>query len=97
MKTIGNLTTGTTSDFNFQKTCILNESGLAYNILDELMPEGWYPENAETEWTDILVLDGKYYAAFGEDSLTVNNAKVVYIEIEPSENMIKEYEYFKQY
>jgi hypothetical protein len=67
-KTIGSLTNSRTSEF--QGATFLNDASVAYNILDELLgPGGWYPENTTDAWTDIAVLDGKYYAAFGEDSV----------------------------
>jgi hypothetical protein len=76
----------------------LNDPSVAYEILDSLLgPGGWYPENTDCAWTDIAVLDEKYYAAFGEDSVMTSDAKMIYIEIEPTASMVEEYEYFKQY
>lgn len=95
VKTIGKVNHSRTSEF--QQAVFLNDPSVAYEVLDELLESGWYPENAQSEWTDIAVLDGKYYAAFGEDSVMVQDAKLIYIEVEPTENMIKEFEYFKQY
>ena len=95
MKTIGNITQSTTSEF--QQALFLNDPSTAYEILDELLESNWYPEDAETEWTDIVVMDGKYYAAFGCDAVTVSDANLIYIEIEPTELMIKEYQYFQSY
>lgn len=96
LKTIGNIVHSRTNEF--QQAVFLNDASIAYETLDEILgPGGWYPENAQSEWTDIAVLDGKYYAAFGEDSVMAQDAKLIYIEVEPTENMIKEFEYFKQY
>lgn len=95
MKTIGSITHGSTSEF--QQATFLNDSFAAYTILDEELDPGWYPEDPCCAWTDIAVLDGKYYAAFGEDSVMTQDAKLIYIEIEPSASMKKEYEYIKQY
>lgn len=95
LKTVGNITYGNTN--KFQQAIFLNDPSIAYELLDTLLSPGWYPENAQSEWTDIAVLDGKYYATFGEDSVMTNNAQLIYIEIEPTENMKKDFEYFKQY
>ncbi len=95
MTTIGAITTGTTSEF--QKATFINDPYLAYEALDSVLYSGWYPENAQTEWTDIAVLDEKYYAVFGEDVVTASDSKAIYIEVEPTTSMIKEYEYLKQY
>lgn len=89
MKTIGNLTHSWTSEF--QKANFLNDSSVAYSVLDGLLgPGGWYPENSTDAWTDIAVMDGKYYAAFGEDSVMASDARLIYVEIEPTESMRKE-------
>jgi hypothetical protein len=95
MTTIGAITTGTTSEF--QKATFINDHSLAYEALGSVLDSGWYPENAQTEWTDIAVLDEKYYAVFGEDSVMASDSKAIYIEVEPTASMIKEYEYLKQY
>lgn len=95
IKTIGNVTHSRTSEF--QKAVFINDASAAYEVLDELLEAGWYPENAQAEWTDIAVLDGKYYAAFGEDAVTASDAKLIYVEIEPTSGMVKEFEYFQQY
>lgn len=95
MKTIGAITAGTTSEF--QKATFINDPSLAYEALDSVLDSGWYPENAQTEWTDIAVLDEKYYAVFGEDVVTASDSKAIYIEVEPTASMVKEYEYLKQY
>lgn len=96
MKTIGNSTHTRTSEF--QKATFLNDSSIAYDILDSLLgPGGWYPEDTDTAWTDIAVLDGKYYAAFGEDSVMTEDAKLIYVEIEPTKGMIENFEYFSKY
>lgn len=94
LKTIGSINNSMTSEF--QQAVFLNDAAIAYETLDELLDAGWYPENAQSEWTDISVLDGKYYACFGEDSVMANDAKLIYVEIVPTENMKKELEYFKQ-
>ena len=94
-KTMGNVTHSRTSEF--QKAVFLNDASVAYEILDELLQAGWYPNDNTDAWTDIAVLDEKYYAAFGEDSVTASDANLIYVEIEPSAGMIKEFEYFKQY
>lgn len=95
MKTIGTLTHSTTSEFHGAK--FLNDSSTAYYILDNILVTGWYPLITDCAWTDIAVVDGKYYAAFGEDSVMTNDSELIYIEIKPTKLMIKEYEYFKQY
>ena len=95
LKTIGNINHGRTSEF--QKAIFLNDASVAYDVLDELLETGWYPENNMDAWTDIAVLDEKYYAAFGEDAVTVSDAKLIYVEIKPTAGMISEFEYFKQY
>lgn len=92
---IGNITHSRTSEF--QNAVFLNDPSTAYEVLDELLDSGWYPEDAQSEWTDIAVLDDKYYACFGEDAVTTSDAKLIYVEIEPTALMISELEYFKQY
>lgn len=92
IKTIGSLTYSHTSEF--QQAVFLNDPYAAYEVLDErLGPGGWYPENTDRGWTDIAVLEGKYYAAFGEDSVMTQDAKLVYIEIEPTSKMKEEFNY----
>lgn len=93
IKTIGNVRESRTS--NFRGAYALNEPSIAYEILTDLEAIE-YPEDAETEWTDVLFHDEKYYAAFGEDSL-MSDCRLVYVEIEPTASMIKTVEYNKQY
>lgn len=95
MKVIGNVTHSTTQEF--QCATFLNDAMAAYDILDELLEDGWYPQDTDAAWTDIAVLDDKYYAAFGEDNVGAQNAALIYVEIEPSAGMIRDYDYFKQY
>lgn len=95
MKTIGKITHGQTNEF--QGATFLNDASIAYEILDELLNAGWYPENADTEWTDIAVLDDRYYACFGEDAVTAQSANIIYVEIVPTQSMIDNYNYFRQY
>jgi hypothetical protein len=95
MKTIGNLTHARTREFS--GATFLNESNAADNILNQLLPDGWYPQDNADAWTDIAVMDGKYYACFGEDSTSASDAKMIYIEIQPTKEMKANYEYFKQY
>lgn len=95
IKTIGNVTHSRTSEF--QKAVFINDASVAYEILDELIEGDWYPFDTDCAWTDIAVIDGKYYAAFGEDSVFASDSKLIYVEIEPTRGMIKEFEYFKQY
>ncbi|HEU0227251.1 MAG TPA: hypothetical protein VFQ86_05915 [Arachidicoccus soli] len=96
IKTIGGLTNSRTHEF--QHAVFLNDSAIAYAILDDINgPGGWYPESEMTAWTDIAVLEDEYYAVFGMDSVSAQNAYCQYIQIEPTESMISEYEYFKQY
>jgi len=95
LKIIGNITHSTTTEF--QQAVFLNDASIAYEALDSLLEGGWYPENAISEWTDIAVLDEKYYAAYGEDAVTASDSKLIYVEIEPTKGMIKEFQYFKQY
>ena len=94
VKTIGQLTHSYTSEFQGAKF-LSDYSAEAYEILDTLLEEGWYPENTDCTWTAIAVLDGKYYAAFGEDSVTTQSAKLIYVEIDPTEGIKKEYEYIE--
>ena len=95
VKTIGNVTNSRTSEF--QQAVFLNDASVAYEVLDELLESGWYPEDAQSEWTDIAVLDDKYYACFGEDAVTASDAKLIYVEIEPTASMISEFEYLKHH
>lgn len=95
IKTTGSLTNTRTSEF--QSAVFLNDAAIAYEILDEILgPGGWYPDDNMSAWTDIAV-DEKYYAVFGEDSVTASDAGCIYVEIEPTPSMVSEYEYFKQY
>ena len=93
MKTIGNLTHGKTS--YFQKATFLNDPSVGYEILNELLPDNWYPEDEPEAWTDICVFDGKYYACFGENDVFASDAKLIYVEIEPTESMIDEFNYYQ--
>src|SRR5690606_26407761 len=96
IKTIGSLTYSHTGEF--QQAVFLNDPYTAFEVLDELLAGcwyPWYPENTNC-WTDIAVLEGKYYAAFGEDSVMTQDAKLVYIEIEPTSKMEEEFNYIKQ-
>ena len=96
IKTTGSLTNTRTSEF--QSAVFLNDAAIAYEILDEIQgPRGWYPDYNMSAWTDIAVMDEKYYAVFGEDSVTAAAAGCIYVEIEPTPSMVSEYEYFKQY
>jgi len=95
MKTIGTVNYGKTSEF--QRAVFLNDASLAFEILNDILDEGWYPENSCDAWTDVAVFDDKYYVIFGEDSVMTQNAKIIYIEIEATKGMISEYEYFKKY
>lgn len=95
IKTIGNVTHSRTSEF--QKAFFLNDAAIAYEVLDSVLDSGWYPENTTDAWTDIAIIDDKYYAAFGEDAVTVQDAALIYIQIEPTPLMVKENEYFKRY
>jgi hypothetical protein len=95
MKTIGNLTSFRNDEL--RNSANLYDPSLAYEILDEIMPEGWYPADADEEWTDILVHEGKFYACYGNGSLSAIHGFVDAIEIEPTELMKSEYEYYKQY
>ncbi len=95
IKTIGKVNHSRTSEF--QQAVFLSNASVAYEVLDELLESGWYPEDAQSEWTDIAVLDDKYYACFGEDAVTASDANLIYVEIEPTQGMISEFEYFKQY
>lgn len=94
LKTIGNTTTTNTSFF--RNAICLNEANLAHETLKKVLGDNYYPNNATSEWTDILVLDNEYYACFGEDSLTTDT-QIVYIQVEPTESLIKSYEYFSQF
>lgn len=95
-KSTGNVTHTRTSAF--QRAVFLNDPSTAYETLDELLgPGGWYPENNMDAWTDIGVEDGKYYAVYGADSVHAENAECIYVQIEPTERMKKEYDYFQQY
>ena len=95
VKTIGNVTHSRTA--KFQKAVFLNDPSVAYEVLNELLEAEWYPENTTDAWTDIAVIDEKYYAAFGEDNVMASDAKMIYVEIEPTPGMVKEFEYYKQY
>lgn len=91
MKTIGEITHSRTSEF--QNAIFLNDPAIAYAILDtHLGPGGWYPENTGCYWTDIAVHEERYYAAYGEDSVMTQDAKMIYIEIEPTAGMKKTFE-----
>lgn len=92
VKTIGNITNSRTSEF--QQAVFLNDASVAYEILDELLESGWYPQDATTEWTDIAVLDDKYYACFGEDSV-MTDSEIIYIQIEPIASMKTIYKQIK--
>lgn len=80
IKTVGGVVTGFTDEF--QDGVALNQPALAYEILDTVLDEGWYPEDACTEWVDIIVVDGHYYAIFGDDALTCSQTELTYIEID---------------
>jgi hypothetical protein len=90
LKTIGNVTT---SASNFSGAVTLNESVLAYETLKTVLGDDFYPENAVAEWTDIMVDEDGYFAVFGEDSLTADT-QVKFIEVEPTNDLVKKYEYF---
>ena len=66
-------------------------------LLNELLEADWYPENTDCAWTDIAVFEDKYYAVFGEDSVYASDAELIYVEIEPTPGMVKEFEYYQQY
>jgi hypothetical protein len=95
VKTIGDVTHGVTSDF--QGAIFLNSAYLAYEILDKLLNEGWFPADSVCGWTDIAVNKEKYYAVYGEDSVMVQGARLIYTEIEPTADMIKRFESFQQH
>jgi hypothetical protein len=95
VKTIGDVTHGVTSEF--QGAVFLNDVRLAYEILDEILHENWFCEDAVCGWTDIVVSEDRYYAAFGEDSVMVQGARLIYTEIEPTADMIKRFESFQQH
>lgn len=95
VKTIGRVNHSRTSEF--QQAVFLNYHQVAFEILDSLLKEGWYPENKMDAWADIAVEDDIYYAVFGEDSVGAEDAKCIYVEIEPTEEMISDFEYFKQF
>ena len=95
VKTIGNVNHSKTSEF--QSAVFLNDASVAFEVLNELLEAGWYPENTDCAWTDIAVFEDKYYAAFGEDAVTVSDAELIYVEIEPTPGMVKEFEYYQQY
>lgn len=91
---IGNVTNSRTS--YFQNAIVLNEESLAYEVLQSVLGNDFYPENADTEWTDILVKDGKYFACFGEDSL-MTDTSLTYVQVEPTKSMIDAYNYSLTY
>lgn len=92
LNTIGSTTHSMTSFF--QNAIILNEPSLAYDILQTVLGDDFYPKDAQNEWTDILVKDNEYFACFADDSL-MTDTSIIYIQIEPTNSMIQAYDYLK--
>ena len=76
----------------------LNDAQPAHNIIASTTEiYNFYPENNADAWCDILVVEGRYYAVFGDDNLGSTGGTFFGVEIKPTEGMIENYEYFKQF
>ncbi len=76
----------------------LNDAQPAHNIIASTTEiYDFYPENNADAWCDILVVEGRYYAVFGDDNLGSTGGTFFGVEIKPTEGMIENYEYFKQF
>lgn len=80
IKSTSPVTESLTSSFKDAK--FAHNEQLAYEFLETVLGEGFYPEDAQMEWTDFAYLDGEIYAVFGTESVMCQSAPATYVKVE---------------